>query len=115
MATLSKFRTQFPEFAATVDADVERWLAEASSLHSVNDVATLWCAAHLLALAIATGLQPDEGAGEVKEETIGPKSLIFKTQAEAGWEVFFTRSSYGRHFLLLERRTPAVGFSVRVF
>ena len=50
--TLSDFRTQFPEFpqVTSPDANVNRVLAEAREIHCVSDLATLFCAAHLLVL-----------------------------------------------------------------
>lgn len=112
---LARFRAQFPEFADTSDAAIEAWIENASEITSVSDTAKLYCAAHLLALSQETHGGADEGAGEVRMERIGPKWVEYKAQALFGWEVFFTRSRYGRMLLLLERRAPSIGMSVRVY
>ena len=51
-ADLAAFRSQFPEFP-TADYDdllVNRVLTEAKILHAILELATLYCAAHILVL-----------------------------------------------------------------
>lgn len=112
--SLADFRSRFPEFESTADAAVEARLAEAAEIHSVRASATLYCCAHLLSLASDTTTQPDAGAGEVASEGIGQERITYRTQAEDGWEAFFSTTRYGRTFLLLERRTPSIAMAARV-
>ena len=113
-ADLAAFRAAYPELGATSDDIVSARLRDAQTIHRARESLTLLCAAHLIILG-AHGTEPDDGAGEVSREKIGPKEIEYKTQAEAGWQAFFTRTSYGRLFLIMERRTPAVALSARVY
>lgn len=110
---LTRFREDFPEFSDVSDSEVERWLETAREIHSLSETATLHLAAHLLALSQEDSGGVDDGAGVVTAESIGPKSVSYRTQAESGQDVFFERTRYGRTFLVLERRATA--FSARVF
>ena len=104
--TLSDFRTQFPEFpqATSPDENVNRVLAEAREIHCVSDLATLFCAAHLLALDQGPrGI--GAGSGEATMKQAGPLRASYRTQAETGRQTFFTSSSYGRRYLVLEQRS----------
>ena len=119
-ATLADFRAQFPDepFASTPDAKVQRLLNVALSLHSVNETATLYCAAHLLALMAeedATSLEPDGGAGVVEQESIGPRTVGYVTQAQGDKRrAFYATTAYGRMFLALEERTPTHAMGILV-
>lgn len=110
-ADLAAFRAQFPELSEQIhpDAAVERALAEAAQIHSVNDLATLYVTAHLLAQPASAGQR-----GEIVESKVGPATSKYRPQAESGWEAFFTSTSYGRRFLILERRTPRTAIGARV-
>ena len=104
--TLSDFRTQFPEFpqATSPDENVNRVLAEAREIHCVSDLATLFCAAHLLALDEGPkGI--GAGSGEATMKQAGPLRVRYLTQAKTGRQVFFSSSTYGRRFLTLELRS----------
>ena len=46
--TIADFRTQFPEFASTVDSHIQLALDEALLIHSIRKLATLYAAAHTL-------------------------------------------------------------------
>ena len=110
-ATLATFRTQFPEFTETTYADevVQRAMDEAETLHSVRPLATLFLTAHLLILndrrKAGTG-----ATGEISMERAGPMQISYVTQAESpgfglgSREAFYTSTSYGQHFLTLEKR-----------
>ena len=112
---LADFREQFPELADAPDSVATQWLDIAGDIHSASDHALLWCAAHLVAVDQAEGRRVDSGAGEVEEEQIGPKRVRYRAQAKDDRDTFFTRTSYGRMFLQLERRAPAVAMAVRVY
>ena len=125
MTTVTAFRDQFPKtrhFPEVDDADIESALDEAKLIHSVRVLATLYCAAHLLALdqeyLDAQGqpvTDPDGGAGVVVSEMIGPRRIDYITQAgDDERKAFFVTTTYGRRFLNLEARTPAVGIGVRL-
>lgn len=108
-ATLATFREQFPELAAVTDELVERSLAFAKEIHTANVLCTLYLTAHLATVPI-----DQETPGEVKSETVGPKSAAYWTQATSGDDAFYTRTEYGRRFLVLERRTTTGLFKMRV-
>ena len=114
-STLAGFRTQFPELDAAVATDVavERALEEALELHSLSPRATLFCTAHLLTLE-ADRVSGKQRRGEIAASGAGPLRASYRTQADNGWEAFFTRTEYGRRFLLLERRTPGFAIGARV-
>ena len=118
-ATVADFRAQFPDppFETVDDARISAVLTEALDIHDVNEMATLYCAAHLLALEAeqkdAQGnprLEPDGGAGVIEKEKVGPTDISYITQAgDEVWRAFFATSAWGRRFLTLEDRTPRVG------
>ena len=122
MPDVAAFRTQFPEplFASDDDADVALALSEAMCLHNQNDLATLYCTAHLLALnherTDARGnviAGPDGGSGVVVSEKIGPRQIEYMTTAgEDERRAFFATTSWGRRFLELEARTPRVAMGM---
>ena len=111
--SLATFRERFPEFSDLDDGRVRPMLEAAKEIHSLSIAATLYLAAHLITLDLKErAIGVDEGAGVVISESIGPKKVTYKTQAEREGEVFFARTPYGRMFLTLRR--PATAFSVRV-
>ena len=115
--TVDRFRQEFPEFAAEEHADavVQRALNNAFEMHSLKALATLYLAAHLVAIGEEHTGQPDGGSGEIIEERTGPFTQKFTPQGgKDGKGAFYARTSYGRMFLELERRTPAKRFP-RVF
>ena len=104
-ATLQAFRDQFPEFEDTENEAVDKVLVEALLIHDIRLLATLYCAAHLLAQdqAIAAGKTTSP---EVKSRKADTLSASYVVQAETGAEAFFTSTSYGKRFLTLEKRSP---------
>ena len=118
--TVSEFRDKFPEFTTDVvtDRDATQWLETAYQLSDVTREATMFTAAHLVALdrgeRVAGAVAPvDELGGVIVEEAFGPKKLKFMQQAMDGREVWYTRTAYGRLALMLEKRSPAGVISVR--
>lgn len=115
-ADLAAFRAQFPELSAHEDAEVNRALAVAKLIHEVREMATLYCAAHLLSAAAVGG--DGEGAaqlGEIASEGAGPLRTTYVTQATPGQKhTFFTSTSYGQTFLQLERRAPRTAIGAMV-
>jgi len=118
-ATLVDFRTQFPEFADTADADnrqrdadVEAALERAEGLWALSDIGTLYVAAHILALAAEAKGAADGGSGVVISERVGPQSVTYMTQAGGGPEggdpdrVWYATTTYGRAFLAFRAVTP---------
>ena len=82
--TVADFRTQFPEFAATPDGQIELALAEGLLLHSVRKLATLYASAHVLSYrlpAIAGGGGGGSTAvtGQVSRRRVGPLEEEFST------------------------------------
>ena len=116
---LTGFREWFSEepFTSLDDSSITRALTEALQIHDKNPLATLYCAAHLLALDAdnPSEIAADGGAGVITQERIGPKSLTYMTQVNGrARDAFFATSKYGRRFLLLEQRTPRSGIGAIV-
>ena len=112
-ADLAAFRARFPKFADIDDPDVENALDEALMIHDKRELATLYCAAHLLTLAIAEAAKKTP-KGEVTMRRVGPMTAHYRTQALDGPKAFFTTTAYGRRFLNLEGRTPRALIGARV-
>ena len=113
MINVSDFRIRFPEFAETADVRVLAAIREAEAVTHVSKDAVLHCAAHMLAcMGEETGAL-DGGSGVVQHETIGSQNMSYRDMAgDEPREVFFSRSAYGRHVLLLENRAPAIGMGM---
>ena len=123
-ADLTAFRAKFSNapFAAMSATVIKEALDEAKLLHSIRDVATLYCAAHLLILDQENLTElgqavtaPDGGAGVVTAESIGPRNISYLTQAgDDERRAFFVTTPYGRRFLALEDRSPRATIGARV-
>lgn len=122
VGTLAEFRTRFVEFAEdaadeddrATDALIEIFLDEAAALHAKSKIAHLYCTAHLLRIELdrRQGLDTDGESGEV---VVGPLSYVAVSQANTGeWEAFFTRTEYGRNFLIHEKRYRGSAIAARV-
>ena len=112
--TAADFKIQFPEFRAEQDDAVTAMLDLAASVNAQSTNLISYLTAHLLTVASADG-KMDGGSGEVTMDGIGPRQVSYRTMAETGDEVFFTRSSYGRMYLMLAKRNPNRTISVKVF
>ena len=115
--TLEDFRARFPELSSTADALVEVTIDDARDIHDRRSLATLYCAAHLIALIPEQTGQVDGGSGVVASEGIGPQRVSYITQAtgdDNARKAFFATTFYGRRFLLEEGRNPrtAIGATV---
>ena len=105
-ATLAEFRRRFSEFDKTDDVEIEFALEEAKMLHNVRPLATLLACAHLL--KISEG-DPLGSTGEIRHSQAGSAIVSYAVQAERGREAFWTSTTYGRRFLMLERRSHRTG------
>ncbi len=85
---------------------MEAALEEAPLLTNVSVAATVYCAAHLVALLEEQTGHPDGGAGVIQEEQIGPRRVVYMELAETEREIFFASTTYGRRMMALESRTP---------
>lgn len=113
---LPAFRSAFPELSGRADADVSRMIDVAYQMSAVKTDATLYLAAHLLAIDAENTGGIDGGSGEIASETsVGGKLATYKTMAEkSGLDVFYSRTSYGRMFLAMERRTARRGIPILI-
>lgn len=112
--TAAQFISEFPEIEAN-EQQVQRVLNLAAEMSVASRNATMYLAAHLLVLElIEQDKQVDGGAGEVVREGLGSKSVDYMTMARTNRETFFTRTSYGRQFLILEARSPRYALSISV-
>ena len=115
--TVQAFRARFPAplFSTDTDEQIALTISDAQLLHSVNETATLYLVAHLLALNSETTGEPDGGAGVVTKEKIGPKDITYLTDAGTDERrAFYATTSFGRRFLALEDRTPRVALGCLV-
>ena len=112
----ANFRRLFPEFAAQPDVSVDFSLMAARMVHSVNSLATLYAAAHLLVQAADMTGEADGGDGVVTSEGLGGKSASYTPMLGKGKprETFWATSAYGRMFLEIEARTPRLVVSAKV-
>ena len=111
--TVDNFKANFTELTGLTDTEIERILYQALQLHKHSPQATQYCAAHLYVLlkkSEAANDPIDGGGGEVAKDQIGAQVQEYRVMAEKGREVFFSTTSYGRHFLTLEKRTPQYVF-----
>ena len=108
--TVAELRARFPGFAVGdfPDVLVEAAIATAMSISAISKEATLHCIAHLLTLDAEQTNALDGGSGEVANENVpGVKSVVYVTMAKNSRDVFFTRSAYGRAFLIIEKASPS--------
>ena len=114
--TLADFRARFEDSQAN-DAAVSGALEDAKRLHAVTFTGWLECAAHLLVLDDGVSAL-DQGLGEVKSETIGPRIVQYSTMAgdgdDSGRRAFFSTTRHGRRVLAIEARTPRLVISAGV-
>lgn len=111
------FRARFPAplFADKDDTAVALAISDAQLLHTRNETAVLYLAAHLLALDSEQTGRPDGGAGVVQKEKIGPRDIQYLTDAGTDERrAFYATTSFGRRFLALEDRTPRVALGAIV-
>ena len=109
--TRAGFRTAFPEFSGTEDAAVDRWLARARLRHDVVEQLTYMLTAHLLTLDAQEDREDVGGSGELITEQVGQQLATYQPHAKRAGEEFYTRTSYGRLFLELERAVPRKAYS----
>ena len=87
----ASFKTQFPDpqfpVSSAPQTEVELALTEAETLHGLRELATLYCAAHLLTLnndrvdELNRWIgRPDGGSGVVGSEKIGPRTITYLNQ-----------------------------------
>ena len=118
--TAAEIRAAFPElFAAGLpeasDALLGRLAATAMEIGAVSQNDAEYLTAHLLTLHRAGNAKADGGAGEVSQESVGARSVAYKTQAAEHHEVFFSQSAYGRMHLTLLRTSPRRVMSMRAW
>ena len=115
--TAAEFRSRFPEFTAVAhdDAAVEQAAVTASQISAVSLEALLYLTAHVLTLTAERTAALDGGSGEISAEGIETRSVSYVTQAQTDSDAFFTRSSYGRMFQILEQRSPSRALGIAVF
>ena len=103
--SVADFRSRFSEFSTTDDSDIERITEIAIQIYATSVDALLYLVAHILTLE-AVDPKLDGGAGEVRVETIGKRSLEYVTQASDAGEAFYSTTFYGRTHLRMRRASP---------
>ena len=117
---LEDFRAEFPEFNPTdwTDASAIRALDTALDIHRLSPKATIYCAAHNMAVRKSEISGTDVGAvdggsGLVNSKKLGEREVRFSqglqglTSKDTQRRIEFARTSCGRTFLLLEDRATA--------
>ena len=110
---LPLFRQEFQELAEKPDADVGKALKLALQIHAVRQDATLYLAAHLLAMAQLqevnkAGNIPIDGGGFIKvSESMAGQTIAFQNPDATERSALLGTTSYGRTFLLLEKGSVA--------
>ena len=115
--TAAQFRERFPEFtvASHPDAAITQAAETASRISAVSFEALLYLTAHVRTLDAENTAALDGGSGEVTAESVETRNVTYAKQAKDEGDVFFTRSSYGRMFKMLENRTPSRAMGIAVF
>lgn len=108
MTALEYFRLFATEFASTVDATVDVWLAMAATLIEVDSLdaeraamAQALYAAHLLALATRAGQGGAAAMGAVTSEKEGDLQRTYG--AVKGGDTYLGQTSYGQQYLDITR------------
>ena len=112
-ATLAGFRSRFPAFSGTADADANLALAEAQAIHNVRALAVYFLMAHILTLD-SDDSNGEVPAGEVMSESAGPLRVAYRTQAERGTEAWYTATSFGKRALNLIKSSPRAAIGARM-
>ena len=113
-ATLSDFRSRFPEFSTTADDVVNVVLGDSALFLSAPAIGQLYAAAHLLAIAAQENAVADGGAGVVTDEVLGPLRRTYMTMAGNEREAFWATSAYGRRYLTIRNSSTTWGISAMV-
>ena len=106
-SNLDDFRNRFSEFSKKSDNEINRALEEARFINSVNSLATLYIAAHLLIRyqEIAAGTLGATGA--IKMDKVGPMQSTYTQLVKDGdIKADLAKTQYGVRALMLESRTP---------
>ena len=104
VATVATFRAWFPRItdARAEDAAVQRAIDKAELLDDHGEpYCTLLAAAHFVEIAISDTLGTDDGRGTIKRRSIGPAEVEYVTPQKTHEDSFWSRSPYGREFLIL--------------
>jgi len=113
--TAAEFKAKFPELSATEDSVIDGLIALAMTVNEQSTDIVLYLSAHFVVLEKEQTGDIDGGSGEVNMDMIGPRQVGYKTMASQGDDVFFSRSPYGRMYLMLSRRQAARTLAVRVY
>ena len=120
--SIAEFRAYFGEFgdsAVYPDDEVQKAINRACAISAVSLEALRHLIAHEIVVAKQdfAGLRTnmDGGSGEVMSEGEGPRNVSYASQHTRPEDVYFTRTSYGRTFLILESRAPSRVITVRAF
>lgn len=122
---IERFKVTLPEFSPRSDEECGAWIDRAGQIHSLSEEAQLWCAAHLFAVSLAERPTDSDGnpmiagidgggVGLIKTEAMGQQNVTYERLARDATQrrAFFSRTTYGRQFLVLEDTVTAA--SVRV-
>ena len=101
--TLDQVRQQFPEFSNQGEDVINNAIRDAYAIHRIRPQATLYLVAHIISLTIDNVEQPDGGQGIITKETLGPKTIDYKTMSSDAdtLKVWCEATHYGRMFLVL--------------
>ena len=121
--TVEEFRRFFPEFDSISDEAIQLRINAATAIFCTNSDATLYLAAHLLALDIAnnvgglgdsSGGSLDGGSGVHTAESVGDVSVSMQPMTERNEDNFYATTPYGRQYLAFRNTTPSFVIPGRV-
>ena len=107
--TVDGFRADFGEFSETDDGLVALALRQARAFYDRDHDGTYLATAHLLTLEARESKSDVGGSGEVTMEQFGRKMASYKPMAESGDETFWSRTTYGRLYLVWVKSAPVIG------
>lgn len=120
-----QFRSDFPEFASTSDAQISTWLTVGASLVNAarwDELTTIGIelvAAHHLAIAMRAGAAGAAGggagtvSGPIASKSVDKVSVSYNTSStQFEGEAFWNMTSYGIRYLGLARMMGAGGIQL---
>ena len=107
--TVAEFRAAFAEFSTTADDAVTAVIETSAYIYAFNDEARLFLVAHVITVGAENTGALDGGSGVVTRERIGQREVYYNgASGETPMtpdEAWFQRSSYGRMYRTMVKRS----------
>ena len=118
MPSPSDFKTRFPEFDSIDDPRVQVFLDDAALIVSANfrdyqDVATLYLAAHFLALSESTSSGDSSSTAPVSSDGVDGVSTSYAVaQVESSHEQYLTSTQYGQRYIMYKKKIAVANVAI---